>query len=285
MNDRGWIKLHRELLNKTIWINSTPEQKTILITFLLMANHEPKQWEWQGKKYIVQSGEFITSLNEIVKRCGKGVTTQNVRTAIARFEKLKFLTNKSTKQNRLIKIENWGLYQGDENSPNKATNNHLTNASQTTNKRLTTNKNYKNDKNDKNIYNISSDEEIFVNPKIKKAEKEKSVPKDFIEKVIKRFNQIDGVQQVSKFDDKRYKSFMAIYKKYGEDDILKALKNIENSDFLQGKIVSNNRTPFKLSFNWFLNSTHFLDILEGKYNNRGVFKTPEKEIKSYGELI
>ena len=127
MQEQGWISLYRDLLDKTIWLNSTPEQKTILITLLLMANHEPNQWEWKGKKYTVKSGEFITSLEKIVAKCGKGITTQNVRSALKRFEKLQFLTNELTKQNRLIKIEKWNFYQGRENQPNKATNKEVTN--------------------------------------------------------------------------------------------------------------------------------------------------------------
>ena len=39
----GWIRVHRELLDKPIWLNSTPEQKTILITLLLMANFKENE--------------------------------------------------------------------------------------------------------------------------------------------------------------------------------------------------------------------------------------------------
>jgi hypothetical protein len=47
--NQGWIKLHRELLEKPIWTAATPEQKVLLITLLMMANHGEKQWEWKGK--------------------------------------------------------------------------------------------------------------------------------------------------------------------------------------------------------------------------------------------
>jgi hypothetical protein len=47
----GWIKVHRELLEKSIWTGSKPEQKTILITILMMVNHQKKEWEWKGKPY------------------------------------------------------------------------------------------------------------------------------------------------------------------------------------------------------------------------------------------
>lgn len=113
-NMQGWIKIYREILNKPIWLLSTPEQKTILITILLMANHEKNEWEWKGERYICQPGQMITSLDKIAKKAGKGISIQNVRTALLRFEKYSFLTNESTNSNRLITICNWEDYQDKE---------------------------------------------------------------------------------------------------------------------------------------------------------------------------
>ena len=108
---QGWIALHRCITDKAIWENSTPEQKTILITLLLMANHKEKQWEWKGQKFEAKPGQFVASLESIKKKAGKGISIKNVRTALERFEKLEFLANESTKTGRLITIVNWGLYQ------------------------------------------------------------------------------------------------------------------------------------------------------------------------------
>lgn len=143
---QGWIKLHRELIDKPIWTESTVEQKTILITLLLMANHDRKEWEWKGKKYEAKPGQLVTSLNSIAKNAGSGVSIRNVRTALKRFEKYGFLTNESTNKNRLITIVNWGYYQELKNEATK----HMASDRQASDKRVTTNKNDKNDKNDKN---------------------------------------------------------------------------------------------------------------------------------------
>ena len=154
--ENGWVKLHRNLLNDPIFINSTPQQAKILIVILLLANHKAKKWDWNGKKFSCESGQFVTSIEKLVLNCGKGITTQNVRAALKRFEKLEFLTNKSTKQGRLITILNWGFYQEILDNPtNKPTktqqtpNKDSTNTQQTPNKHPTTNKKEKNDKNDK----------------------------------------------------------------------------------------------------------------------------------------
>jgi hypothetical protein len=124
--NRGWIKLYRELLNKPIWKLSTPEQKVVLITLLLLASHKPNEWEWKGEKFTVNPGQFVTSLNNIKKAAGNGISIQNIRTNIDRLKKLGFLTNKSTKMGRLISITNWDTYQSLEELPNKDNNRRVT---------------------------------------------------------------------------------------------------------------------------------------------------------------
>jgi uncharacterized phage protein (TIGR02220 family) len=108
---KGWVKIYRELLQKPIWKKSTPEQAKILIVLLLMANHDKTEWEWMGQKFEVEPGEFVTSLESVKLEAGKGISIQNVRSALKRFKKLDFLTERSTKAGRLIKICNWESYQ------------------------------------------------------------------------------------------------------------------------------------------------------------------------------
>ena len=159
----GWVKLHRCLLDKAIWKSSKAEQKAVLITILLLANHKDNEWEWQGKKYTCKPGQFITSLQSLAEVSGTSI--QVIRTSLLRFEKYEFLTNESTKTGRLITVVNWGIYQSKDEEANKATNKDLTNSQQTTNKDLTTNNNDNNEKNDKKTNNIinpsSSEKEIF----------------------------------------------------------------------------------------------------------------------------
>lgn len=175
MSDRGgWIVLHRKLLDKPIWFESTAEQKVILITLLLMANHAEKEWEWQGQKYVAKPGQFVTSLSKIAEVCGEGISFQNVRTALKRFEKYGFLTNESTNKNRLITINNWAFYQDNPNDTNRQPNKQLTSNQQATNKQLTTNNN------DKQINNVTNN--VVVDEQV-----------DPISKVIRTYEQIFGL--------------------------------------------------------------------------------------------
>lgn len=142
MNDvnEGWIALYRALLSKPIWKKATAEQKVVLITLLLMANHKESEWNWKGEKFSVLPGQFVCSLNSIIKKAGKGISIQNVRSSLALFKKLEFSTYKSTKEGRLITICNWDSYQIKLTEGQQSTQ-------PTGNKGATTNKNDKKEKN------------------------------------------------------------------------------------------------------------------------------------------
>lgn len=152
MASEGWIKLHRCLFKKAIWLQSTPEQKVVLITLLGMANHCGKEWEWQGKQFKAEPGQFVASANSIISNAGIGITRQNVRSALKKFEKYEFLTIKSTKTGMLITIVNWETYQGCDIEPNQQPNQGATKGQPRGNQPPTTNKNDKNNKNDKEVY-------------------------------------------------------------------------------------------------------------------------------------
>ena len=173
-NKGGWIKLYRELLDKPIWFESTPEQKVILVTLLLMANHDGRQWEWQGQQYYAGPGQFVTSLAKIAEKAGPGISIKNVRTALARFEKYEFLANQSTKRNRLITINNWAFYQDKDYQGGKETGKEVAKTWQRDGKDLATNKNVRN-KECKNI-DVVVDEQV-----------------DPISKVIRTYEQVFGL--------------------------------------------------------------------------------------------
>jgi len=195
----GWVSLYRELLIKPIWTKSNAKQKTILITLLLMANHEPNEWEWQGVKFKVNSGQFITSLENIAKKAGSDISIRNVRTAIERFRNLDFLTNESTKTGRLISIVNWQSYQSTEKQRQSKR--------QRPDKDLTTNNNDNNE--------IKITEEFFEN-------------KDFIPLVVEWLD-YKKQRKEKKYTDTGLKAFCKKLLKLSDSDPLKAKEIIEQS--------------------------------------------------------
>lgn len=242
INDNGWIKLYRILLDKPIWTNSTPEQCKILITLLLMANHEEAEWEWQGKQFKAAPGQFVTSAKSIIKKSGKGISRQNVRTALDKFKKYDFLTYETNKTGMLISIVNWGIYQGKENTINQAINQKVTNRSPSINQRVTTNKNDKNDKNN----SISKD--ILV-------------PKHLVP-IQDKWNSL-GLSKIRDIKGNRLKLLNARIKEYGIDGVLEAIENIKTSSFLKGQ----NKNNWVIVFDWFIKPNNFIKVLEGNYND------------------
>lgn len=140
MSSQGWIKLHRKLKESPLYKDCNSKQRDILINLLLMVNHKSNKWIFKGEEHEVKAGQVVTSLESIANMCAKDVSVQNVRTALLKFEKHGFLTNKSTNKNRLITIVNWELYQSEEEKQQTK--------QQAPNKQLTTNKNVKNEKNE-----------------------------------------------------------------------------------------------------------------------------------------
>jgi len=135
---KGWIKLHRKLLEWE-WADN-PIVFHLFIHLLLSANHKEKLW--RGNK--VKKGQFITGLYSLSEQTG--ISIQSLRTALKKLELTKEITRKSTNKFSIITIVKWEQYQVLEQE--------LTINQQTTNKQLTTTNNDNNVKNNKSNINV-----------------------------------------------------------------------------------------------------------------------------------
>lgn len=113
----GWIKLHRKILNSDFYRGLTGRQRDVIISLLLMVNHEPREWIYKGVKYKTEPGQCLTSLQKIADRCGKDCTREVVRATIKHAENAHFLHQETHKAHTVITIENWDKYQ-DSNTEN-----------------------------------------------------------------------------------------------------------------------------------------------------------------------
>lgn len=93
---------------------------------------------------------------------------------------------------------------------------------------------------------------------------------DNVRRVVDEWNKLSslGIQSVSKLSNssKRYKSLVARLKEYGIEDVLEAINNIRNSDFLLGK----NKKGWQITFDWFVLPNNFPKVLEGNYLNKHI---------------
>ena len=134
--------------------------KTLFLHCLLKANW--KETEWRG--IHLRPGEFVTSWPKIAKETGLSI--QQARTAFSRLESTgevtarstDFVTGEKITKGRVITINNWDSYQGDNRDSNRLSNRdcnsestgHQQTLQQDINSRYKNIKNIKEDKNPPN---------------------------------------------------------------------------------------------------------------------------------------
>ena len=89
-----------------------------------------------------------------------------------------------------------------------------------------------------------------------------------------RFNMIDGVKKCLKMTCDREMSIENLLSEFSEEDVNTVFQNIRNSDYLTGKTSYSGR-GFKVYFDWILDKSNFLKVLEGTYENRALLKNLE----------
>ena|SRR3712207_1364942 len=265
LDAQGWIKLHRKILDSPLWKDCTLQQKVVMITLLLMANHEPKKWIYNGEEFTCKAGQFVTSLKSIQQEAGQDISIMQIRTSLAKFEKFGFLTSKSTNKNRLITIVNWDLYQ----SESKDITSNLTSNQQATNKQLTTNKNVrmkecKNSIRDTKYVSLNDNDTVDI---VENSKDEKLNMQSQIDEVIKAWNSIDGMRKVVKVGKgtKRYNLLVARINEYGIDKVLECVFNVQRSSFLKGYT---SKDGWSADFDWIILPANFTKVLEGKYTDK-----------------
>lgn len=78
-----------------------------------------------------------------------------------------------------------------------------------------------------------------------------------------------------KITEKRKRVINNLLKEYSVEEVLQAMEKIRTSNFLQG----NNKTGWQIAFDWFINKSNFLKVLEGNYDDKANSNNSEKEKK------
>lgn len=143
--EKGWIKLHRKILDCWIWNNKPYDKARAWIDLLLLANHSDKKILFNGSVVTISKGQYLTSIRNLSTRWGwsydKCLRFLNL------LETEEMLKKESDSTRTLLTIVNYDVYQDVPNT-DKCTN--RTPTSEPTEHQQVTNKNVKNDKNVKN---------------------------------------------------------------------------------------------------------------------------------------
>ena len=119
--------------------------------------------------------------------------------------------------------------------------------------------------NDKPIPDINTD----INTDVITVSKDPVRQTESVRRIVAAWNQLEayGIKSIIKLSSKskRYECLVARLKEYGEENVLKAIENIKQSNFLQGK--SSDRRKWFITFDWFVLPNNFPKVLEGNYSN------------------
>lgn len=94
-------------------------------------------------------------------------------------------------------------------------------------------------------------------------------------KIIEEWNSIDdNVPNVTliRSGSTRQRLLQARINEYGFDNVLKAIDNVKNSQYLKGYVK-----PFRITFDWFIKPNNFPKVLDGNYNDFTVTNNNNEE--------
>jgi len=171
-----FIKLFRSLIDWE-WYDDI-NVKVLFIHLLLKANFQDKNWRW----IEIKKGEYLTSISNLSKETG--LSAMQIRSCIKKLILTKEITNKTTANYTLLKLNNYEKYNWD----NKQINKPITNEQQTNNKRVTTTKERKEYKESNNILitNIGDKISKEISPIKNKKSFQDLLNENFTEEFIKK---------------------------------------------------------------------------------------------------
>lgn len=156
---KGYIKLHRQIQDCEIWVNSEPyDVRSAWVDLLMLANHRDKETIFDYKPLTIKRGQYLTSVRKLAERWGW--SKNRVLKYLRLLENLQMIERDSNNQRTLLTIVNYEIYQCSqdtdedtgEDTPMDTPKDTVVDTGMPQLKNDKNNKNEKNGKNGKNIY-------------------------------------------------------------------------------------------------------------------------------------
>lgn len=94
-----------------IWLGQSAEQQSVIVNLMYDVCYKETAFNIFGHVITLQPGQLVITLRSYPEKCGKGVSTQKLRTILKRLETAGFLTQKATQGKTLITLLHWEEYQ------------------------------------------------------------------------------------------------------------------------------------------------------------------------------
>ena len=110
---KGWIKLHRQIIDSAIWNIDTPHnERDAWIEIILLANHAPKViYTRRHEKVEIGRGQFFTSIRKLSERFGW--SKNRVRRYVDMLTDTHMIRVDGYADGTLITVENYAKFQGE----------------------------------------------------------------------------------------------------------------------------------------------------------------------------
>lgn len=125
----GHIKLHRSIFDWEWWDDINTFR--LFMTILLLANWKDKRWH--GK--LIRRGSLWTSVPSLADKAGLSI--QQTKTALNKLKSTGEITDRATREGRLITVANYELYQSNDAEATDELTRIRTDKQPTSNRRLT----------------------------------------------------------------------------------------------------------------------------------------------------
>ncbi len=123
MTHRGWIPLHRKLLDNPVVMRDA-DHLAIWVFLLMRAAHQVHDITFGGARITIQPGELVTGrkrISSVLK-----ISESKVQRILKRFEAEQQIEQRTDRQKRLIRVTNWQTYSASEQRFEQRVNNGLT---------------------------------------------------------------------------------------------------------------------------------------------------------------
>ncbi|MDO4662469.1 MAG: hypothetical protein Q4B36_05060, partial [Tissierellia bacterium] len=102
-----------------------------------------------------------------------------------------------------------------------------------------------------------------------------------INQVIDEWNRLDkNIPRIQTLNanSKRYTMLKARIDEHGLENVIKAIRSIDNSKFLKGYV-----SDFKITFDWFVKPNNFIKVLEGNYIDKKPVNSKKHSVYHSGD--
>lgn len=275
----GWIKLSRKLLQTNYYLGEKFTKAMCWIDLLLLAEwRKERSFYLRGIEVVVKRGQIAMALADLHKRWNLSINTVQAR--LREMVKDGRISVKSSNVVTIITILNWEKYQGGDNSESSEAKTILS-APEAMPEIAPSSP------------EIVVAEEVETAPAIALVPVEESQVKTEIlpiskpkkpdvdcEFILRLYHdRCPSLPKVLKLSDKRKMKIRVRFEEmeYNYETLQQVFDKAEASRFMRG----DNQRGWRADFDWiFTNSTNWVKILEGKYDNKDtIISTP---ITNYG---